>query len=370
MKSAMFCGLLVFGLVLSLVVVCPIKQAQAEDLPQPYRAAINKGLDWVAKNQHRDGHWEANGGQYPSAMTGLGGMVLLMEGSTLREGKYSEKIRRAVDWLMERSQRNGLLANPHNAVEAGRYMYGHGFATLFLAQVYGEEEDNERRKKLEDILTRAVDFIGKAQSSKGGWYYTSAADGHDADEGSVTITQVQALRACKNAGIVVPKSVMDKAMKYLELSTTDNGGVIYSLGQAGGRAMGQGSPALTAAALACGFNAGEYESNLAKKWVKFCQIHVPIGNIQRFGHDEYTHYYLAQSIYVLGEDRYAKMFPDAREADRLTWSKYRKAMFDHLVRTQSGDGSWTGGYIGPIFSTTAYLTIMQLDNATLPIYQR
>ena len=167
------------------------RPARAEDLPKEYQATVAKGLDWVAKQQHRDGHWEANSGQYPSAMTGLGGVVLLMEGSTLREGKYAERIRRAVDWLMERSQRNGLLANTNVAVEQGRYMYGQGFATMFLAQVYGEEEDNDRRKKLEDILTRAVEFIGKAQSKLGGWYYTSAADGHDQDEGSVTVTQLE-----------------------------------------------------------------------------------------------------------------------------------------------------------------------------------
>ena len=78
------------------------------------------------------------------------------------------------------------------------------------------------------------------------------------DEGSVTVTQMQALRAAKNAGIVVPKSIIDKAVKYLENSTTESGGVIYSLAQSGGRAVGGGQPALTAAALACGQSAGEY----------------------------------------------------------------------------------------------------------------
>jgi hypothetical protein len=345
-------------------------RAPGDELPKEYRAAVTKGLDWVSKAQQRDGHWEANGGAYPSAMTGLGGMALLMEGSTLREGKYAEAIRRATDWLMERSQTNGLLANPNIAAEAGRYMYGHGFGVLFLSQVYGEEEDNDRRRKLEDILTRAVDFIGKAQTTRGGWYYTSAADGHDMDEGSVTVTQMQALRSAKNAGIAVPKVIIDKALKYLENSTTDGGGVIYSLAQAGGRAFGGGQPALTAAAIACAFSSGEYSSPLAKKWIKFCQIHIPIANIQRFGHDEYTHYYYAQAMYILGDESYAKLFPDSKESDRLTWSKYRKAMFDHLLKSQSADGSWSGGYIGQIFATTAYLTILQLDNGTLPIYQR
>jgi hypothetical protein len=367
MNRRMFLGTAAAGLAAG---VLRGSRVSAEEVPKEYQAAIAKGLDWVAKNQARDGHWEAIGGQYPSAMTGLGGMALLMEGSTLREGKYADNIRRATDWLMDRSQRNGLLANPNVAVESGRYMYGHGFGLLFLAQVYGEEEDNDRRRKLEHVLTRAVDFTGKAQSSRGGWYYTSAADGHDADEGSVTVTQVQALRAAKNSGVVVPKSVIDKSLKYLENSTADNGGVIYSLSQAGGRAMGGGQPALAAAAIACGFSSGEYNSPLVKKWFKFCQTNVPIGNLQRFGHDEYTHYYYAQALYTLGDEGYAKLFPDAPDSDRLSWSRYRKTMFEHLARNQSGDGSWNGGYIGQIFATTAYLTILQLDKGTLPIYQR
>ena len=82
-------------------------------------------------------------------MTALAGMALLMEGSTIREGKYADNIRRAVDWLMDRVQPNGLIGNPNNPTEAGRYMYGHGFGLLFLACVYGEEEDADRRKKLE-----------------------------------------------------------------------------------------------------------------------------------------------------------------------------------------------------------------------------
>src|SRR4051812_41697105 len=107
--------------------------ARAEDCPPEYRAAITKGLEWVAKEQNRDGHWEATGGNYPVSMTALAGLSLLMEGSTIRDGKYADRIRRAVDWLMVRSQRNGMLGNPASASEGGRYMYGHGFALLFLS---------------------------------------------------------------------------------------------------------------------------------------------------------------------------------------------------------------------------------------------
>src|SRR5262249_14402460 len=167
-------------------------------------------------------------------MTAMAGMALLMEGSTVRDGKYAERISKAADWLMDRAQRNGLIGNPNNPTEAGRYMYGHGFGLLFLSQVYGEGGDAERRKRLEGILTRAVDFTGKAQTPRGGWGYLSSMDGGGFDEGSVTITQMQALRAARNAGIVVPKGIIDKAHDYLKKCTTPRGGIIYSLAHRGG----------------------------------------------------------------------------------------------------------------------------------------
>jgi hypothetical protein len=341
---------------------------RADAVPEKTRTAIDRGLKWFADQQNRDGHWEANGGQYPTAMTALAAMTMLMEGSTLREGKYADHLRRSVDWLMDRAQNSGLIGNPNNPTEAARYMYGHGFSLLFLSCVYGEEEDADRRKKLEKLLTKAVEFTGKAQTTRGGWGYVSAADGSDFDEGSVTITQLQALRAARNAGIVVPKSIIDKAVKYLEQSTTPRGGVIYSLAH-GNAATGGERPPLTAAAIACAFSAGEYNSSLAKRWLEYCKKNIPIGR-GRIGHDEYLHYYYSQAMYILGDNGYARLFPKAAEDDQLTWSKYKAGMFEHIVNSQNRDGSWSGGYIGPTFTTATYLTILQLENGNLPIYQR
>src|SRR5437764_4543693 len=146
-------------------------------VPAKYKPTINKGLDWLARSQNqRSGHWEGTNGQYPVSMTGLAGMALLSEGSTARVGKYSKNIRRARDWLMAQAQANGLISNPREQGQGIRYMYGHGFGLLFLACVYGEEQDQDRRRKLEDILTRACQFTRDAQTSRGGWGYVSAKD--------------------------------------------------------------------------------------------------------------------------------------------------------------------------------------------------
>jgi hypothetical protein len=370
----------------SLVVVClalvgfTCLSVRGDEIPEKYRPTVAKGLQYLAKQQFKDGHWGANGDQYPVSMTGLAGIAMLMEGSTVREGKYSKEIRKAADWLMERSMkgnnRDGLIGNPDHPTETGRYMYGHGFATLFLAMTYGDEEDRERREKLKDILTRAVKYIAAAQSTQGGWFYTSKVDGHDQDEGSVTITQIQPLRACRNAGISVPKQVIKKGYDYLKNSTTARGGVVYSLGRGGlGAPLGGERPSLTAAAIACLFSAGEYKDELVKKWFKYCHTAIPLnaGGGIRLGHDEYTHLYYAQAVYILGDDGWEKMFGPTPPEQRVTWSAYRKSMFDGLVQSQNSDGSWPGGggfSVGPVYSTAIYCIIMQLDKGAVPFYQR
>jgi hypothetical protein len=352
-----------------LATAVPDNRARANELPPKYQEAVNKGLDWLAKQQFPDGHWEAQAGQpYPMAMTGLAGMAFLMEGSTLRDGKYQGPIRKAVEWFLKRSQPNGLLGNPANGLEMGRYMYGHGYGLMFLACAYCEEEESERRAKLEDVLTRAVQFTGKSQSSTGGWNYVSGADtGNDAGhEGSVTIVQVQSLRAARNAGIVVPLSVVKNAHEYLRKATDSNGGVMYQLGSGGGTGP------LTAQAIACLFSAGEYDDPLVKTWLAFTQRAIPVDSsgVDRFGHYEYTHYYYAQVAYMLGEDGYARLFPKSREAERLTWSKYKGNVLDGLTKRQSADGSWTSGYIGSVYSTSCFLAMLQLEKGTLPLYQK
>jgi hypothetical protein len=376
MKYALLLGALACGV----MVWAPAQpRARADEIPEKYRKAVDKGLDWLASKQNEKGYWGANGDNYPITMTALAGMALLMEGSTYKEGKYAPNIRKAVDWLMDKSNdggaKDGLIGDTNLPQEAGRYMYGHGFATLFLASVYGDQIDKKKAEKLKDILTRAVKYIGNAQSTQGGWFYTSKLDGGDNDEGSVTVTQMQALRACRNAGISVPQAIVKNGIKYLEHSTTERGGVVYSLGRGGMKApVGGERPALTAAAISCGFSAGEYKSELCKKWLKYIQQNnVAAVNGGRIGHDEYTHYYLAQSLYILGDKGWEKLFGPTQKGQGLDWTTYRDAMCDRLLQIQDQAGAFPsgGGFsVGQVYSTAIYLTIMQLDKGVLPIYQR
>jgi len=234
--------------VLCLVGVSGMRQVQGAIDPE-VEIKVSQALDWLVFQQHKLGHWTAQG-RYPTAMTSLAGMAFLCEGSTTTQGKYADNVRRAVDFLTRRSRENGLIGDALDE----RYTYGHGFAMLFLSQVLGEEEDLDRRLELTEVLTKAVLFTGQAQTLAGGWGYVSAKDGSGFDEGSTTITQVQGLRGCRNAGIPVPKEIIDKAVGYIRKCTnSQDGGVQYSSKGGGSR------PAITAAAVACLYNAGEYD---------------------------------------------------------------------------------------------------------------
>jgi hypothetical protein len=287
------------------------------------------------------------------ATTGLAGMALLMEGSTLTQGKHADQIRRAVDFLSDRAQRNGLVGNPHSPTEKVQYMIGHGLGVLFLASVYGEEEDGDRRLQLKEILHRAVDFSSKAQLEDGGWGYVSFVDGETKSLLLLTVFQLQALRACRDAGIHIAAAHIDRAQAFLSKN------------------VDAATPQVQAwAALAGTFATGEYDTPLARKFLRAAEQRPPaLGKGGKSFEGEYLNAYHAQVLYALGQDGYAKLRTDARPEQRLTWLAYRKSAMEHLARSQQDHGGWDHP-LGSAYATAVYLMVLQLDRGALPIYQR
>ena len=91
----------------------------------------------------------------------------------------------------------------------------------------------------------------------------------------------------------------------------------------------------------------------------------------RFGHDEYTHYYYAQAIYILGDDGYAKLFPDTKAERAPDLDQVQDATFENLMQhAGAATATGTAATSARSSSPSVYLTILQLDNGVLPIYQR
>jgi hypothetical protein len=310
-------------------------------------ASIQRGLTWLSQNMANDGSWRNSGGygSYPAAMTGLAGMALVASGSTPTRGRYWNEVRKSVSFLMKNADANtGVISVP---AEEGRSMYGHGFATLYLASVYGMEEDLRKQEKLKRVLDKAVGLIASAQSSAGGWIYTPDSN---SDEGSVTVTQIQALRACRMAGIVVDKKTIDKSIDYIKRCQNGDGSIRYSLNSGG-----DGRPAITAAGVAVLYNAGVYDDQpFVDKAVQYCMKHMKT-SVNTTGHHYYAQLYWGQALYQRGGD---------------DWTKYYQSMAAWLVKQQSKDGSWQGDGVGTVYGTAIALTILQLPYSYAPIYQR
>ena len=311
------------------------------------QSSIDRGLRYLQRTQANNGSWRNAGGYgtYPAAMTGLAGMALVCSGSTPTRGKYWLEVRRSMDFLMKNSDPNtGVISVP---AEEGRSMYGHGFGLLYLASVYGMEDDVERQRRLHGVLTRAVNLIKRSQSAAGGWLYTPDSGG---DEGSVTVTQVQALRACRMAGIVVDKRTIDRAVNYIKKCQNPDGGICYSISS-----RGQSRPAISAAGVAVLYNAGFYDDQpFVDKAIKYVMKHVkPTSDTT--GHHYYTQLYYAQALYQRGGK---------------DWDDYYDKFSKWLIRQQRKDGSWQGDSVGGVYGTAIALTILQLPYALVPIYQR
>jgi hypothetical protein len=308
--------------------------------------STRSGLNYLAQTQSSRGQW--NTPPYPVAISALAGTAMLCSGSTITQGPYAKYLSKTTDYLISRSRSNGLIGDPEGD---SRYTYGHGFSMLFLSQVLGEEGLQDRRDDLVEVLNKAVDFCGKAQTPAGGWGYMSAKDGNDYDEGSTTITQVQGLRGCRNAGISVPSEIIESAKRYIYKCQNEDGGISYSSQQ-----MNSSRPAITAASLAALYNAGDYESKKVPEMLAYSRKHLynMLPTDEAFGHWHYTYLYYSQVVYRQGDEE---------------WLPFRDRLYNRIVSEQSGDGSWAGQFSN-IYTTACNLIMLQLDLGYLPIFQR
>ncbi|KKL93190.1 hypothetical protein LCGC14_1877170 [marine sediment metagenome] len=327
--------------------------------------AIDKALKYLTRTQRANGSWYNSGGyggyNYPAVMTSLAGMAFLGSGSTPESGPYAKQTKRAMLYILRlaESSKDGLICGPTGE---SRSMYGHGFSMLFLAQCYGMDLNKDFSERIRNVLHKAVTLTARSQSDlgpqnkhAGGWIYTPA---QRSDEGSVTVTQLQALRACRNVGIKVPRSTIERAVEYLRYCQQDDGGISYSA-----RSPGRSKPPISAAAIACFYAAGVYdrtrgaaasaEAKMVEKLVVYCKKNATVEGTRT--HYFYTHFYMAQGMYQRGGKDWRDYYPKIR---------------DRFVRTQAADGSWMGDSVGTTYGTAIAAIVLQLPYGYLPICQR
>ena len=148
--------------------------------------AIRSGLALLLSRQNPDGSFLSNDWGRDAGVCSLVGLALLSRGVRSGFGPAGKCLQLIGRYLCNQAQESGFIM-VQGSPSHGQ-MYGHGFATLLLSELYGTSSSHEIRPK----LSAAVDLIVRSQSEQGGWRYEPRP--YDADL-SVTVCQVMALRA-------------------------------------------------------------------------------------------------------------------------------------------------------------------------------
>lgn len=316
------------------------EKSAVELITPPAARAIERGLNLLATRQDEDGSFRSGGYSRNVAICALSGMAFMSGGSTPGRGPHGRSVERCIDFVLANTQESGFINVP-NASSHGP-MYGHGFATLFLAESYGMTMRGDIREK----LAKAVQLIVNTQNGEGGWRYQPQR--HDADI-SVTICQVMALRAARNAGLFVPRETVDRCTEYVKRSQNADGGFMYMI------QGGQSQFPRSAAGVVALYSAGIYDAPEIKKGLDYLMGFVPqVNEFNRESHYFYGHYYAVQAMWHAGGELWAKWYPAIR---------------DSLVARQAEDGSWNDA-ICLEYGTAMACIILQMPNNYLPIFQR
>lgn len=317
----------------------PNEKSPAELITPKTQSAIDKALAFLANRQVKSGTKLGSFGHtgYASgvAVTGLSGLAFMCGGNAPGEGKYGKNVNRCVDFILNNVRDTGYIALTDNSVYEN--MYGHGYAMLFLSEAYGMTQ----RSIIEEKLKKAVDLTCKCQNSAGGWRYQPRPESADL---SITVCQIMALRAARDAGLNIPPKVREKCIEYVKKSQKTDGSFTYTIGS-------HATFAMTAAGITSLYSAGIYDDKYVKKGLEWLLRQKPtqLGS----GHFFYGQYYAVQAMWHAG-GKY--------------WDQWYPAIRDILVSSQNGDGSWPSSEAGPEFGAAMACIILQMPNNYLPIF--
>lgn len=314
-------------------------------------AAVERGLEWLARHQAADGSWRfdlsgcrcdgacSHPGTVTSttAATAIALLPFLGAGHTHAEGEYREAVTRGIYYLMSR-----MRPTPRGGDLSEGTMYGHGVATLALAEAFGMTSD----PMLAPYVRDAVRFIETSQDMHGGgWRYLPGQAG----DTTVTAWQVAALKSAAIAGAAIPSPTIDAACRFLDR-------VQVRQGEGYGYLAPHDRSCTSAIGLLC---------RIYTSWPERQTLDRGLARLAKPGpHPEgvYQNFYLAQALLL---------------REHPAWRRWNAVNRDHLIARQARlgheAGSWTfadadtapGGRLG--HTALAVLTL-EVYYRLLPIY--
>lgn len=337
-------------------------------------AAIERGLQFLAKYQRRDGSWSLDDFkerveiQSPTAATALALLAFQGAGYTHQQFKYEGNCKGALQWFRSNQKSNGDLYVPTDAKsDSNAWLYSHSIATLALCESYGMTQDPE----IKDNAQRAINFLIQSQDPQsGGWRYQPKI-GSDT---SVTGWCMMALKSAELSGLDVPKESYVRIEKWLQGSqASEREKFLYRYNWQApdtpttrhGRVP---TPVMTSVGLLMRLYLGWRRDNASMtQGADWLLQRLPAeGTAENPQRDTYYWYYSTQVLFHMGGNR---------------WKTWYGSLYPMLIRSQlqSGefDGSWEpngpipdawGRFGGRLYVTTLNLLSLEVYYRHLPIY--
>ncbi len=317
--------------------------------------AVQLGLEWLARNQGRDGSWSLEG-PYPDggtfenrpAATAMALLALQGAGNTHHQGDFKRNVERGVQALLELQDREGTVIR-HVRVDNHR-LYTQAQVTIALCELYGMTGDEALRQPAQ----RALDYAAAIQADDGrgggGWRYMP----RQYIDTSVTGWFVMGLQSGRMAGLDVPQATLDKVSIYLDHVSDDGSNYRYTPDD-------QPSVVMTAEALLCRQYLGWPHDDPRLRTGVDRVLERPIDWAER---DVYYWYYATQVLHHMGGD---------------PWEQWNETMRRVLPQNQETSGrnrgSWNpvgdkyGIEAGRLYTTCLSLFMLEVYYRHLPVYQ-
>ena len=304
-----------------------------------------------------------------TAATGLALLAFQGAGYHHRSTKYGQRVKAAIDFLVQNQQENGDLYVPMDeSSDAVCGLYSHSIAALALCEAYGMTQDPE----LKEPAQRALQFVMDSQEkSLGGWRYKP---GSGADT-SVSGWMMMALKSGQLATLKVPQDTFDRIEKWLDAAQgSDRQPHLYRYNpyapdtnsQRHGRMP---SKTMTAVGLLMRLYSGSLGTDRPiSDGADYLLTNPPaIGTSRNPMRDTYYWYYATQVMFHMGGER---------------WDAWYQRLYPILIDSQLESGPLAGSWDpknpipdrwaphgGRLYVTTMNLLSLEVHYRILPLYE-
>ncbi len=343
--------------------------------PPHVHESLDAALRWLRDHQDEDGRWDCDdfmkhddqalaicdgGGSsvHDVGVTGLALLAFLGDGSTLRQGKYRDTVRKGVAWLKGQQEPNGRFGG----AASSDFVYDHAIAAYAMCEAYGLSQ----YQVLREPAQRGLDYLEAHRNPYRVWRYQPRDNDNDT---SVTGWCIMAYEAGRYFGLQVNSGALKLAVGWLDEVSDASGHHGYSKrGEGSARKPGDHAArfpadrgaAMTAVGLfsRCFLGQKPAETPVMNAAAELIATKPPQWDAKAGSVDHYYWYYATYALFQMGGSR---------------WTAWQKKIEPVLLKHQHRDrnnmnlhGSWDpvdvwGDDGGRVYSTAILALTLQAN---------